>query len=124
MKFLLDQCLSPQLATLLSNAGHDAVHARDRGLSRAKDDDLIALAEKEVRILLTADTDFPSILTLGARRAPSCILFRGDFEPAATMQARLLLASLHDIAPQLERGALVVITTSKVRVRDLPVTDD
>lgn len=35
MKFLVDQCLSPTLATLLSGAGHDAVHVAERGMERA-----------------------------------------------------------------------------------------
>jgi len=35
MRFLLDQNLSPALVTLLDEAGHDTVHVRDRGLSRA-----------------------------------------------------------------------------------------
>jgi predicted nuclease of predicted toxin-antitoxin system len=81
MKFLVDQCLSPKLAMLLTAAGHDAIHVRERGLSTARDLDVLSLAQTDERIVLTADTDFPSILTLGARRAPSCILFRGEFHP-------------------------------------------
>jgi len=35
MKFLIDNALSPALATLLQQAGHDAVHIRSIGLQRA-----------------------------------------------------------------------------------------
>lgn len=123
MRFLLDQCLS-KLANLLSTAGHDVAHVRERGLSFAEDDAVLACAEAEGRVLVTTDSDFPAILTLGNKRTPSCILFRGEFKPVAAEQARLLLSALPNIAPQLQRGALVVIAGSKVRVRDLPVTGD
>jgi len=56
MKFLVDQCLSPTLAKLLTERGHDAVHIRNRELSRAEDPEVLALAESEGRVLLSADS--------------------------------------------------------------------
>lgn len=124
MRFLLDQCLSPSLSNLLSAAGHDALHARDVGLSYSGDSDLLAWADAERRVVITADTDFPRILTLGARRGPSCILFRGDFAPDAAAQAHRILATLPSIESHLERGAIVVISKLNVRIRKLPVTPE
>ncbi len=40
MKFLIDQNRSPQLAELLRDAGHDAVHTVELGLERAEDDEV------------------------------------------------------------------------------------
>ncbi len=37
MRFLVDNALSPVLATLLSRAGHDALHVRTIELQRAED---------------------------------------------------------------------------------------
>lgn len=123
MRFLLDQCLSPRLARLLADDGHDAIHVRELGLSAAEDSEIILRAESADRILLSADSDFASILTLGGKSRPSCILFRGEFRPEASQQARALLANLAELGPHLERGALVVITKSRVRVRHLPVRE-
>ena len=36
MRFLVDNALSPVLATLLSQAGHDALHVRTIELQRGK----------------------------------------------------------------------------------------
>jgi predicted nuclease of predicted toxin-antitoxin system len=38
MKFLIDNALSPALAALLEQAGHDAIHVRSIGLQHADDD--------------------------------------------------------------------------------------
>jgi len=38
MRFLIDNALSPTLAALLQQAGHDATHVRELGLQRADDD--------------------------------------------------------------------------------------
>lgn len=62
MRFLLDQNLAPALADGLSRAGHDAAHVRDRGLSRADDATVLELARTEERILISADTDFGTLL--------------------------------------------------------------
>jgi predicted nuclease of predicted toxin-antitoxin system len=37
MRFLVDQCLSPDFAAALANVGHDVVHVRDFGMQRAPD---------------------------------------------------------------------------------------
>ena len=107
------------LAVLLTNAGHDAVHVCDRKMERAEDPEVLALAETENRILLSADSDFGEILTLGAKHKPSLVLFRGEFETAAREQAGLLLAHLPEVAADLDHGAIVVVTRTKIRVREL-----
>ena len=119
MRFLVDQCLSPRLAKLLTDAGHDTVHVRERRMERAEDPEILALADSEDRILLSADADFAGILTVGMKRKPSLVLFRGEFEPAAQEQARVLLDCLPEVSGHLDKGAIVVITRTKVRIREL-----
>jgi len=46
----------------LIDAGHDAVHAGDRGLLGAPDDAVIRAALAESRTVVSADTDFGELL--------------------------------------------------------------
>jgi predicted nuclease of predicted toxin-antitoxin system len=58
MKFLIDNALSPALAALLQQAGHDAIHVRSIGLQYADDDVIFDRAAVEGRIVVSADADF------------------------------------------------------------------
>ncbi|HEX7131765.1 MAG TPA: DUF5615 family PIN-like protein, partial [Iamia sp.] len=76
MRFLLDQNISPLVADLLGDAGHDAVHVRDLGLSRADDDEVLSAAADGDRILVSSDTDFGELLARSNRSTPSLVLLR------------------------------------------------
>jgi predicted nuclease of predicted toxin-antitoxin system len=51
MRFLIDNALSPALAAVLSESGHDAVHVRDVGLRDGADDAIMQYATAEDRIV-------------------------------------------------------------------------
>lgn len=44
MKFLVDQNVSPEVAQLLTAAGHNALHLRDRAMQRATDQQVLDFA--------------------------------------------------------------------------------
>jgi predicted nuclease of predicted toxin-antitoxin system len=62
VKFLVDESLSPLLAVSLTQAGHESVHVLDRGLQVRPDHEVMALAQIEGRVLISADTDFGELL--------------------------------------------------------------
>ena len=121
MRFLIDNALSPLVAERLREAGHNAVHVRAYDLQAATDEVIVERAREEQRIVVSADTDFATILALRLARQPSFVLFRRGTERRPEQQAALLLANLAAIEDDLERGAIVVIEPGRLRIRTLPV---
>ena len=101
--------------------GHDAIHVRAIGLGRADDSAVMARAEAEGRVVVSADTDFGTLLARSGSRAPSVILFRIAGQRRAWSRVALILANLPEVAEDLEAGALVVIEAGRVRSRRLPL---
>jgi predicted nuclease of predicted toxin-antitoxin system len=121
MKFLIDNALSPALADLLQQAGHDAVYVRSIGLQHADDDAIFDRAAAEGRILVTADADFGTLLAVRSSRQPSVIRFRGEGSRKPDAVARTPLANLPQVVDALESGSIVTFEPARVRVRLLPI---
>ena len=121
MRFLIDNALSPAVSEGLREAGYDAVHVRDRGLAAAADDAILSLAKHEDRIVVSADTDFGTLLALGLDSEPSFILFRHGTERRPSRQLSLLLNNLEALRESLDNGSVVVFEQTRIRIQSLPI---
>lgn len=96
------------------------MHVGDLGLSTATDAAILERARTDGRACITLDADFHAILALSGARGPSTIRVRVE-----GLDADALASLLRTIWPQIEadvqRGAVVSVDVSSMRVRALPI---
>ena len=120
MKLLLDQGLPRSAASLLRAAGIDTVHTGEVGLATTDDESIIQVARQEERIVVTLDADFHALLALSGADKPSFVRIRIEglrAEPLAT----LLQALLEERGSELDKGALMTVQPTRIRIRFLPI---
>lgn len=112
MRFLVDECSGPAVAAWLEAQGHDvrSIHGDAPGMD---DEDIVAAAFSESRILVTNDKDFGEKVYREGYARRGVILLRLVSERSANKIAvlRRFLAQYGDRA----QGAYVVVTETRVR---------
>jgi predicted nuclease of predicted toxin-antitoxin system len=119
MRFLFDQSADFRLIAHLRKLGHDvSAVSRDypHGLA---DEDVLAIARDEKRILLVADRDFGELIFNQRLIHAGVIFFR---LPGASLQTKIehLNTVLDDHADELVRGEFLVVTPGHIRVAARP----
>ena len=116
MKFLLDESAEFRLAAFLRELGHDVsaiAHDYPHALS---DQEVLAIANSEQRILITNDRDFGELIFRLGLPHSGVILFRlgaASQEEKSMEFHRLLMEQIELL------GSFVVVTKGRVRVRHL-----
>jgi predicted nuclease of predicted toxin-antitoxin system len=123
MRFLVDMNLSPRWKDFLADSGIEAAHWSDLGAVDATDAAIMAFAKAEGYVVLTHDMDFGAILAATGGEKPSVVQIRaGDVSPEAV--GRAVVAAVLQMAAELERGALLSVEPSRMRMRLLPLRPD
>jgi predicted nuclease of predicted toxin-antitoxin system len=120
LRFLVDNALSPKLAVGPRQAGHDAVHLRELGRQNAPDPEVLVRAIEEGRIFISSDMDFGHLLATRDLVRPSVILFR-RVERRTSARLTLLLRNLAAVGEDLAQGSIVILESSRMRIRRLPI---
>ena len=124
MRLLVDENLSPRVARLLRDAGHDAAHVVEVGLGNTDDPLILGAAADDARTIVTADTDFGGLLAARGTSSPSAVMLRSSDHLTPDEQARLVSAVLTRVGDELEDGAIASVTSERIRLRSLPIAPD
>ncbi|MBC7373021.1 MAG: DUF5615 family PIN-like protein [Frankiales bacterium] len=120
MRLLLDECLSPRVASFLIDSGHDVATVAGLDMCGAADAEVLTIAVEQSRLLVTLDTDFGGLLADSAAVAPSVLLIRrADHRPHAI--AAVVDDVIASSSDALLNGALAVAGERTVRLRELPL---
>jgi len=90
------------------------------GLSQAPDTEIIERARIDLRTVITADLDFPRLLSLSAAAEPSLILFRGG-EWSDQQVIDRMRSILTSVRPDDLVRSILVVDRNRVRRRNLPI---
>jgi len=120
MKLLLDMNLSPKWVDFLHKEGWETSHWSQIGRANASDAEIMFYAASTNSIVITHDLDFGAILAVTHGNKPSVIQVRAEDVTVEGIGGRLL-AALHYLESELDRGALVTLEVDRIRFRLLPI---
>jgi predicted nuclease of predicted toxin-antitoxin system len=123
MRLMIDENLSPRVARLLRQAGHDVVVVTEVGLGNTHDAEILDAAADDARAIVTADTDFGALLAARRTSSPPVVMPLAD-HLTPDEQARLVVAVLARVGDDLEQGTIASVTPERVRLRNLPLAPE
>lgn len=113
IKLLLDTCVWGGVRAQLQTNGYDVIYAGD-WLEDPGDDEILARAYQEQRILVTLDKDFGEIAIV--RGQPHCGIIR-LVNIAAKQQAAVCVEVLMRYDRELLAGAIATASPGRLRIR-------
>ncbi len=120
IRFLANMNISPKTVAVLQHHGWEMIRVSDLLPVDATDEEILELARREDRMVVTQDLDFSALLALSGYDRPSLITLRLSVSDPETVTRRLL-----EVVPRMEQflreGYAVTIEDIAVRVRQLPI---
>ena len=113
MRFLADESCDFAIVRALRAAGHDVRTVRDARPAMS-DDEVIAWASREDRIVIAEDKDFGYLVHVSAAASGGVLLVRFPASSRSTMPQRVCEA-VRQLGERL-RGAFVVVQPGRVRI--------
>ncbi len=116
MKFLADECVYHITVQLLRACGHDVLTVQEAGFAGRSDDEVLACAVAESRILITNDMHFSNTLLFPVERHWGVVVLK--IRPRTLEQVHdVLLRFLDTVDQEAMEKTLVIIDRNKYRVR-------
>ena len=119
MKLFLDTCIWSGTVEQMRRAGHDVVYSGDWEVDPG-DEELLALARKEGRVVITLDKDFGELAVVRGARHRGIVRLVGY---RAEAQANAALEALEKYSEELAAEAILTVQPTRVRVRPGPAAE-
>ena len=114
--FIADECFSGPLLRALRSAGFDVMRSADT-MPAARDEQVLAFAFQDGRVLLTEDNDFGDLVVrLGL---PTCGVIRVDLKALAKPRQAARLVDALKVLDDKVLNAIVTVEPTRARVRQL-----
>jgi len=119
VQFLIDADLSPRLATLLTQYGHEAVHVDALFPPRTPDTVIAAFAHQTGRCIITGDFDLSDVREFRPRDYSGIIVLTLP-NLAGAAYGEMLVREVMDRLPSLGdlAGKLLIVEPGRIRVRE------
>ena len=115
MKFIVDAQLPRRLARELAASGHDAVHTLDFPAgNRTPDEEIVAVAVREGRVVMTKDNDFVASFLLRGTPPKLLLITTGNISNDAL--SKLLAANLAALETALTKNNFVELGVSTITI--------
>ena len=106
MKFLIDAQLPRRFCIWIAAAGHEAKHTLDLPLrNRTSDNDIVDIAERENRIVVTKDDDFVQSFLVNGRPPRLLLVATGNISNAEL--EKLIHTNLEAIVSAFENNRFI-----------------
>ena len=115
--------LSDKLVKHLREAGFECQHWKEVGNPKALDRELFDWAKHNDAVVITRDLGFSDILVATQFDAPSVMQVR-CVDSHSKSAFPIILQALRQCEDHLCRGALVVVSENRLRIRTLPLIVD
>ncbi len=114
MKFLSDENIASSVVHALRKEGFDVLDIKEASLQGTSDNEILRIAEKEKRVILTHDKDFGSVLQRPLKHQ-GIILLRFFNQKPDNVEKHLMRILSSQLSDKLE-GNLVIISETKMTV--------
>lgn len=113
MRFLADESCDFAVVRALRAAGHDVLAIAELA-PQTSDPEVIELAVREDRVLLTEDKDFGQLVYAGAHDSSGVVLIRFPTNDRAELPGKALQA-IQNLGDRLV-GAFIVLEPNRIRI--------
>lgn len=119
MKFFLDANIPYSALKIFEELNLESVHAKDSGLSRADDIEIMDYAIKNNYILVTKDLEFANVMMFPIALHHGVVVVRLPYFFKAAQFVKVLSDFLGSIDPHDLKNAITIVKVGRYRIRRL-----